>query len=99
MKDVQITASGGGVQLTVKVVPGASRTKVAGGWNQALRVAVSAPPEDGRANAELVEFLATVFGVKRAAVSIVRGNTQRVKLVQVRGVDVATAQQKLAGFS
>ncbi len=80
----------------MKVVPGASRTKVAGAWGRALKVAVSAPAEGGRANAAVVKLLATVFGVKKAGVTIVAGHTQPVKRVALSGVTVTQARARLA---
>jgi uncharacterized protein len=51
----------------------------------ALRVAVSAPPEDGKANAAVIALLAEAFDVAKAAVSVVMGATDRRKLVEIRG--------------
>ena len=48
----------------MKVVPGASRTRLAGQLGDALKVAVAAPPEAGKANAALIELLAQVFAVE-----------------------------------
>jgi uncharacterized protein len=51
----------------------------------ALRVAVNAPPEDGKANAAVIALLAEAFDVAKAAVSVVAGATDRRKLVEIRG--------------
>jgi hypothetical protein len=51
----------------------------------ALRVAVNAPPEDGKANAAVIALLAEAFDVAKAAVSVVTGATDRRKLVEIRG--------------
>jgi len=93
--EIDFQSDGDGVRLSVKVVPGASRSRVAGVFDRALRVAVAAPPEGGRANAEVIELLAEVFGVKRGAVQIVRGQTQRVKVVRLTGVSQANAAARL----
>ena len=50
-----------------------------------LRVAVNAPPEDGKANAAVIVLLAEAFNVAKAAVSVVAGATDRRKLVEIRG--------------
>jgi uncharacterized protein (TIGR00251 family) len=93
--DIDLQSDGDGVRLSVKVVPGASRSRVAGVFDHALRVAVAAPPEGGRANAEVIDLLAGVLGVKRASVSILRGQTQRLKLIRIGGVDLAAAAARL----
>ncbi len=75
-----------GVEMTVKVVPGASRDRVAGVLGDALKVAVSAPPEKGKANQAVIEILAKALGVKRNAIQIVAGHTQPRKTVLIVGV-------------
>lgn len=69
--------------LSVRVQPGASRTEIVGEYGDQLRVRLSAPPVDGKANAALERFLAAELGVPRAAVDVVRGHTSRSKTVRV----------------
>jgi uncharacterized protein (TIGR00251 family) len=71
------------LQLTLHVQPGASRTEVAGTHGEALKVRLAAPPVDGKANAELLRFLAEVFGVPRRNVTLLRGETSRAKAVRI----------------
>ena len=72
--------------LTLRVQPGASRTGVAGptgpGGDE-LKIRLAAPPVDGRANDELVRWLAKELRVPRSAVTLVRGQTSRSKVVRV----------------
>ena len=77
-----------GVVLTVKVVPRASKPGMAA-VDGTLRVRLQAPPVDGAANAELIEVLATAFGMPRRAVSIVSGTHSRTKRVRLDGIDAA----------
>lgn len=86
----------GGVVLEVLVQPRASRTRVLGEHDGRLKVALAAPPVDGEANAALVEFLAGALGVRKAAVSILRGETGRRKTVRVTGAGAGTATAALA---
>lgn len=73
----------GAIVLALHVQPGAKRTETAGTHGRALKVRLAAPPVDGKANAELVRFLAEAFGVPRRQVTIVRGESSREKTVRV----------------
>jgi uncharacterized protein (TIGR00251 family) len=74
------------VRLAIKVVPGASRTRVVGWLGDALKVAVSAPPESGKANEAVIELLAATAGVSASSVRIERGHTRTRKTVSIRGL-------------
>src|SRR4051812_26043873 len=94
MGDAAFFRSGAsGVTLTLKVQPKASRDAIEGavetpdGW--ALKVAVSAPPDKGKANAAVIAALAKAFGVAKSRVSVTHGETDRRKIVHIAG-DPAT---------
>jgi uncharacterized protein (TIGR00251 family) len=89
------TATGSGVRLTVHVSPGARRSEVVGVVEDALRVRVAAPPVEGKANRELSRVLARAFGVAPRAVTVVRGDSSRRKLVDITGGDDLTAVARL----
>ena len=80
--------------LEVRVQPRASRSEFAGQHGDRVRVRLQAPPVDGRANAALVEFLATAFDVPRARVSIEHGLAGRDKRVRIRDAGVIAPQMK-----
>ena len=84
-----------GVLLAVHVVPGSSRSAVAGLHGDQLRVRVAAPPADGAANRALVELIAGLLEVRPGAVSIERGGSSRRKVLRVRGVQVDGVRQRL----
>lgn len=73
----------GAVVLAVHVQPGAKRTEAAGTHGDALKIRLAAPPVDGKANAELVRFLAEAFGVPKRQVAILHGATSREKRVRI----------------
>ena len=74
------------VLLDVIVVPRASRNRVVAVYDDRLKVQLTAPPVDGRANEALVRFLASELEVARAQVEIVGGPSSRRKTVRLRGV-------------
>ena len=84
-----------GVTLALKVVPGAKRDRIVGELGDALKVAVSKPPEDGAANRAVEQLLAEALGLPVAQVEIVRGHSNPRKEVLLRGVTAAFAQERL----
>lgn len=92
---IELMARDNGVEFNVKVVPGASRTKVAGLWGRALKILVAAPPEAGKANAAVSRIIADLFGVRKTDVSLVAGQTAALKRVRVAGLSPQTAQARL----
>src|SRR5262245_41601929 len=74
-----------GCVLTVRAQPTAKRNAVMGEHAGSLKVAVTAPPEDGRANQALIEVLAKALAVKRSQLEIVSGHAQREKRLLIRG--------------
>ena len=82
--------------LDIIVQPRASRPGVGPMVGDRVRVAVTAPPVDGKANAAVIEALAEAFGVRRAAVQIVRGETGRRKTVRIDGADAGALNRVLA---
>jgi hypothetical protein len=84
------------VRIAVRVQPGARRTRLAGRLASGeWKLAVSAPPEAGRANEAVVELVAELLGVKVKAVSIARGKSARGKQVEVLGMTAAEAERRL----
>ncbi len=76
----------GGCTLLLRVQPGARRTRVVGTLGDAVRVSVTAPPEDGRANEEVCALIARLAGVRPRDVSVRLGRASRTKTVFVGGV-------------
>jgi hypothetical protein len=75
--------------LAIKAMPNAPRNEVVGWLGDALKVKVHAPPVEGRANDVLCAFLAETFGLPRRAVTVLRGDTSRQKLVRLDGLTLA----------
>jgi uncharacterized protein len=81
-----------GAQFALRVQPRASRNGFAGTMGDAIKLAITAPPVDGKANQAVIEYLADLFRVPKSSIVIVSGETGRNKLVAIRGM---TAEQVL----
>lgn len=90
-----LSESPGGITISVRVIPRAGRSAVAGTRDGALLVRLNAPPVEGAANAELIEVLSKVLGVPKRAVTITSGERSRRKTVRVVGISVEEAGPKL----
>jgi len=88
VESILLTVHGNGVLLPVRAQPGARRVGVVGVHGGALKVAVSAAPEKGKANAALVEAIVEAFELKRSQVTLYRGETNPQKLFLLDGVTV-----------
>jgi uncharacterized protein (TIGR00251 family) len=88
-----------GVSFAVRVQPRASRTAIVGisgeGDKAALKIALAAPPVEGKANEALIRFLAEQMDLPRSAIEIVSGGQSRNKIVRVAGVDVGHVRSRL----
>src|SRR5205085_1368976 len=83
---IELTDHPEGILVAVRAQPGARKAGVLGEQAGALKLAVTAPPEDGRANAALVELVRDLLGLKRSQVELYSGATGRNKKLLVRGV-------------
>jgi len=92
----------GGVTLAVRAQPGAKKTAVVGvygeGADAQLKIAVQAPPVDGKANLALVAFLAELLGVARNRVEIHSGELSRSKVFLVHGVTLSQVEGLFSGY-
>jgi uncharacterized protein (TIGR00251 family) len=84
-----------GATFSIRVQPRAARTAITGTMGDALKVSLSAPPLDGRANAAVVDFISDILSVPRASVQVVSGERSRNKIVRIAGCSGAEVQRKL----
>ena len=92
---VMLTPTADGVRIALKVVPGASRDRVVGALGDALKVAVTKPPEGGAANRAVVQLLAKAMRVATAQVEIVKGPASPRKEVRVSGLTLLEVRERL----
>ncbi|WP_142804755.1 DUF167 domain-containing protein [Tepidiphilus sp. J10] len=96
MNEVPIRLEREAVVVMLHVQPGAKHSQWAGRHGDALKLRVSAPPVEGKANEALVRFLAQFCGVPRAAIEIVQGETSRAKRVRIATPDPQAVAARLA---
>jgi uncharacterized protein len=82
-------------RITVKVHPRARRSAVTGRLGDAWKLDLAAPPVDGKANAECIRFLAELAGVPRSQVRIVKGESHRLKVVEIAGVTQEEMERRM----
>jgi uncharacterized protein (TIGR00251 family) len=95
---IAITENAQGCILPVRAQPGARRNAVVGEHAGALKVAVTAPPQDGRANQAIAEVLQETLQVKRAQVELLRGRASRAKAFLIRGLTKLELEGRVKGL-
>ena len=94
--ELALSAAEGAVSFAVRAQPRSSREAIEGVREGALRVALTAPPVEGEANAALVALLAKALGVAKRDVTVVAGTANRNKRVRVAGVTTEQVRARLA---
>ena len=92
---LRLIAKENAVLISVKVVPGASRTRYLGEYGGAARVAVAAPPEKGKANRAVVALLADLLATRKSDVTVVSGHAASLKTIQIAGTTPAAVLEAL----
>jgi uncharacterized protein (TIGR00251 family) len=92
---IPLREAAGGVSFSIKVHPRARRNAITGTAGEALKVSLTAPPVDGKANQAVVEFFAALFEIPRSSVTIASGESSRQKAVRVAGVNRQTVERRL----
>lgn len=90
-----VTETARGVTFAVKVHPRARKNAITGVVGDALKLAVTAPPVEGRANEAVIEFFAELFAIPRSSVSIASGENSRNKIVRVTGIPAQRVRERL----
>ena len=93
---IPVRESAKGVAFAIKVQPRARKNAITGVVGEALKLALTAPPVDGRANQAVIEFLAGFFEIPRASVTIASGETSRNKIVRIAGLSRMAVEQRLS---
>jgi len=92
---IPIHENASAVSFAVKVRPRAKKNAVTGVVGDALKVALTAPPVDGKANEACIEFFAKLLKVPRSSVTIAAGQTSRNKVIRVEGLSAEQVRERL----
>jgi uncharacterized protein (TIGR00251 family) len=92
---IDVRDTSGGVTFAVKVQPRARKNAITGELEGTLKLALTAPPVEGKANEACIEFLAKLLKVPRSSVTIASGLTSRRKVVRVVGLSVGELKERL----
>ncbi|HEV8523538.1 MAG TPA: DUF167 domain-containing protein [Terriglobales bacterium] len=93
---IPVKDTSSGASFAVRVQPRAKRNAITGTVGDALKIALSAPPLEGRANEACVDLLAAVLKVPRSSITIAAGQTSRNKVVRVAGLSASQVSQRIA---
>lgn len=91
----ELSTSKDSVVLAVHVQPGAGSTAVVGRHGKALKIRVAAQPAGGKANEAVVQLIADVFGLKRADIEVVSGQTSRQKKLRLGALEQEDAERHI----
>ena len=92
---IPIRESPDGVTFAVKVHPRAKKNAITGELGDALKVALAAPPVEGKANQACIEFFVKLLKVPRSSVTIAAGQSSRNKVIRVLGLSAVDLQTRL----
>ncbi len=75
--------TGNDILVKVRIVPGSSKNKIVGVYNNALKIAITSPPVDGKANKKCIAYLAKYFDIAKSKSEIISGQTSKNKLIKI----------------
>lgn len=90
-----VRSTGSGATFSVRVHPRARKNAIAGEIGDALKVSLTAPPVEGKANDACIRFFAELLQVPRSSVTIAAGDSSRNKVIRVDGLTVAQVEERL----
>ena len=93
---IPLHESAKGISFAVRVQPRARKNAVTGILGDSLKLALTAPPVEGKANHAVIDFFADLFEIPRSSVTIASGDTSRNKVIRVAGLTLAAVRQRLS---
>ncbi len=87
--------AGNDIIVKVKIVPGSSKNKIIGVYNDSLKIAITAPPVEGKANKKCIAYLAKYFDVAKSKIEIISGQTSKNKLIKIYDISQKKFLEKI----
>ncbi len=86
---------GNNIIIKVKIVPGSSKNKIIGAYNGALKISITAPPVEGKANKKCIAYLAKYFDVAKSKIEIISGKNSKNKLIKIYDISQEKFLEKI----
>ena len=90
---------GNDIIIKVKIVPGSSKNKIIGAYNDALKISIATPPVEGKANKKCIAYLAKYFDVAKSKIEIISGQTSKNKLIKIYDISPKEFLDKIEKIS
>lgn len=87
--------AGNDIVIKVKIVPGSSKNKIVGVYNDALKITITAPPVEGKANKKCITYLAKYFDVAKSKVEIISGKSSKNKFIKIYDISQEKFLEKI----
>jgi len=91
--------TGNDIIVKVKIVPGSSKNKIIGVYNDSLKITITAPPVEGKANKKCIAYLAKYFDVAKSKIEIISGQTSKNKLIKIYDISKKEFLDKIEKIS
>ncbi|GAF96277.1 unnamed protein product [marine sediment metagenome] len=91
--------AGNDIIIKIKIVPGSSKNKIIGAYNDALKITIAAPPVEDKANKKCIAYLAKYFDVAKSKIEIISGQTSKNKLIKIYDINQKEFLEKIEKIS
>ena len=91
--------TGKDIVIKVKIIPGSSKNKIIGVYNNSLKITITAPPVEGKANNKCITYIAKCFDVAKSKIEIISGQTSKNKLIKIYDISQREFLDKLEKIS
>jgi len=91
--------TGNDIVIKVKIVPGSPKNKIVGVYNNALKISITAPPVEGKANKKCIAYLAKYFDVAKSKIKIISGQTSKNKIIKIYDINQSKFLDKIEKIS
>lgn len=91
--------SGNDIIIKIKIIPGSSKDKIIGIYNDVLKIIIAAPPVEGKANKKCIAYLAKYFNVAKSKIEIISGQTSKNKLIKIYDISQKDFLDKIEKIS